>query len=54
MRPFDIELADEGSVGIITYMRTDSTNVSPQAQAESREFVAARFGNDYLPDQTPI
>jgi DNA topoisomerase-1 len=49
-----IELADEGSVGIITYMRTDSTNVSPQAQAESREFVAARFGNDYLPDQTPI
>lgn len=48
-----IEITGEGAVGIITYMRTDSTNISPQAQNEAREFVEARFGNEFLPEKAP-
>ena len=44
-----IELPGEGAVGLITYMRTDSTRVSDQALAEVRTFVGERFGPDYLP-----
>jgi DNA topoisomerase I len=43
----------DGTVGLITYMRTDSTNVSEQAQAETRRFVGDRYGKDYLPDKPP-
>ncbi len=48
-----IDVGHEGSVGLITYMRTDSTAVSPQAQAETRTFVKARFGSEYLPARAP-
>ncbi len=41
---------DEGQVGLITYMRTDSTNLSPEAVAEARKFVA-EFGDEYLPEK---
>ena len=47
-----IELGDE-TVGLITYMRTDSTHVAPEAQAEAREFVAGRWGQEYLPPKPP-
>lgn len=43
----------QGSVGLITYMRTDSTNVAEQAQAEARQYVAGRFGAPFLPPQPP-
>ncbi len=43
----------EGSVGLITYMRTDSTNVAEQAQAEAREFIAQRYGGNFLPAEAP-
>ena len=46
-----IELPGEGSVGLITYMRTDSTRVSEQAIADVREFVNERFGPDYVPEK---
>ncbi|MBI4466201.1 MAG: type I DNA topoisomerase [Acidobacteria bacterium] len=46
-----IELGGEGSVGLITYMRTDSTRVSQEALAEVRDFIPHRFGPDYLPGQ---
>src|SRR5918994_1154552 len=46
-----IELPGEGSVGLITYMRTDSTRVSDQALAEVREFVAQTFGPDFVPEK---
>ena len=46
-----VELPGEGSVGLITYMRTDSTRVSDQALAEVREFVGQRFGADYVPEK---
>ena len=45
-----IELGDEGLVGLITYMRTDSTRVAPEAIAEVREYVAGEYGPQYLPE----
>jgi DNA topoisomerase-1 len=44
-----VELGQEGAVGLITYMRTDSTRVSDEALKEVRGFIAERFGGDYLP-----
>jgi len=44
-----IELGSEGSVGLITYMRTDSVRVSAEALAEVRRLIAERFGEKYLP-----
>ncbi len=45
-----MEIGEEGSVGLITYMRTDSTRVSNDALAEVREMVAERFGPEYRPE----
>jgi len=44
-----IELGNEGSVGLITYMRTDSTRISDEALQASCEYIAVNYGNDYLP-----
>jgi DNA topoisomerase-1 len=41
----------EGSIGLITYMRTDSTRVSDQALTEVREYIGERFGPDYVPEK---
>lgn len=49
-----IDLGDEGSVGLITYMRTDSLTVSEQAQAETRDYVIKRFGKTFAPDKPPV
>lgn len=48
-----IALGDEGQVGLITYMRTDSTYVAPEAQAAARKVVIQYFGEDYLPPRPP-
>ncbi|HIE39419.1 MAG TPA: type I DNA topoisomerase, partial [Anaerolineae bacterium] len=48
-----IDLEGNGLVGLITYMRTDSTNVAEQAQAEAREFIAQRYGEKFLPLKPP-
>jgi DNA topoisomerase-1 len=45
-----VEIGKEGTVGLITYMRTDSTRVSPDAIAEAREYIA-RLGKKYLPEK---
>ena len=45
-----VELGEEGSVGLITYMRTDSTRVAPEAIQEVREYVGKEYGADYLPE----
>jgi DNA topoisomerase-1 len=45
-----VELGGEGSVGLITYMRTDSTRVSQDALAEVRSLVATRYGADFVPE----
>jgi DNA topoisomerase-1 len=46
-----IELGAEGSVGLITYMRTDSTRVSDAALAEARDFINTQYGPAYLPEK---
>ncbi|MBI4687051.1 MAG: type I DNA topoisomerase [Nitrospirae bacterium] len=48
-----IELGEEGPVGLITYMRTDSVRIAQEAQHEAREFITAKFGKDYLPEKPP-
>ena len=48
-----ITLGDEGSVGLITYMRTDSTSVAAEAQHEAREYIRERYGAEFLPDAPP-
>jgi len=45
-----VELGEEGSVGLITYMRTDSTRVAPEAIQEVREYVGKEYGVAYLPE----
>lgn len=49
-----IELGAEGSVGLITYMRTDSVRVAAEAQDEARQYVTEKFGKDYLPSKPPV
>ncbi len=43
-----VELKGEGTVGIITYLRTDSTRVSEEAAAKAKDFIVAGFGEEYL------
>ncbi|MFW6176032.1 MAG: type I DNA topoisomerase, partial [Acidobacteriota bacterium] len=43
------EIGDRGSVGLITYMRTDSTRVSEEALAEGRKYITATYGEKALP-----
>jgi len=42
-----------GTIGLITYMRTDSTNVSELAQNEVRKFISSQYGADFLPETAP-
>jgi DNA topoisomerase I len=44
-----VELGNEGSVGLITYMRTDSTRVSNDALAAVRQHIQAQYGKNYVP-----
>lgn len=44
-----LEIGPEGSVGLITYMRTDSTRIAESAQQEARAFIAEKYGNDFAP-----
>src|SRR5215207_9629911 len=43
-----------GTTGLITYMRTDSTNVSVSAQTEARQYVTDKYGSDFLPAEAPL
>ncbi len=46
-----VELGEDGAVGLITYMRTDSTRVSNDALTEVREFINSNYGKDFVPDK---
>lgn len=48
-----VELGEQGSVGLITYMRTDSTRVAAEAQVQAREYIGKEFGERYLPEKPP-
>ena len=49
-----INLKKVGLVGLITYMRTDSTRISPQAIESVRQFIESEYGIDYLPEKPNI
>jgi DNA topoisomerase-1 len=49
-----VTLPGEGQVGLITYMRTDSTQVAPQAQQEARQVIERLYGAGALPDRPPV
>jgi DNA topoisomerase-1 len=49
-----VDLGKEGSQGLITYMRTDSTNIAAVAQEEARQVIGTRYGQDYLPETPPV
>lgn len=48
------DVGEGGTTGLITYMRTDSMNVSALAQNEVREYVSGKYGADYLPAESPV
>jgi DNA topoisomerase-1 len=49
-----LDVGEGQPIGLITYMRTDSTNVAVAAQTEARRFITERYGNDFVPAQPPI
>ena len=49
-----LAVGKEGSVGLITYMRTDSTQVAASALHEVREYIGRRYGNEYLPEKARL
>ena len=49
-----IEIGKEGAVGLITYMRTDSTRVSEDALADARMYISERYGPEFLPPSANI
>ena len=44
-----VDITGEGTVGLITYMRTDSLRISDEAQADARGFIQERYGKGYVP-----
>ena len=49
-----LEIGKSGPVGLITYMRTDSTRLAESAQQEAREYISGKFGPEYHPDKPPV
>lgn len=46
-----LDVPGEGTVGLITYMRTDSTRIAQSAQNEARAYIRQSFGDDYVPEK---
>jgi DNA topoisomerase-1 len=53
-RLYEGQETDEGAVGLITYMRTDSTRLAAEAVEEVRKLIASRYGDEYLPKSPPV
>jgi DNA topoisomerase-1 len=49
-----LPVGNEGSVGLITYMRTDSTQVAQSAVQEAREYIRQKYGKEYVPDKARV
>ena len=49
-----LNVGSEGQIGLITYMRTDSTQVASSALEEVREYIQARYGKDHLPAKPKV
>lgn len=48
-----IDVGNGGETGLITYMRTDSTNISESSQYQARNFITANYGETYVPSEIP-
>lgn len=48
-----VNIGEEGSVGLITYMRTDSVRISPEAETAAQEFIKKNYGDDFAPAEAP-
>ena len=49
-----ISIGKQGVVGLITYMRTDSTRIAPDVQKQAREFIAEQYGPEYIPAEPRV
>ena len=49
-----IDIGNGGETGLITYMRTDSVHVAPQAVQEARTFILKKYGESFLPEKAPV
>lgn len=49
-----VDVKGRGSVGLITYMRTDSTRISAEAQSEARDYINKMFGEQYVPENPRV
>lgn len=49
-----VDIGNGGPVGLITYIRTDSRNVSSEAQAETRRYIAGRYGSEFVPQRPNV
>ena len=49
-----VDVGEGGSTGLITYMRTDSTNIAEVARNEARSYIAQRYGSDFVPEKPPV
>ncbi len=49
-----IDLGSMGSLGLITYMRTDSTHLAPEALREARAYIERNLGSKYVPERTSV
>jgi DNA topoisomerase I len=49
-----LPVGEEGSMGLITYMRTDSTHIASSALTETREYIQEKYGHDYLPPKPRV
>lgn len=49
-----VDLGNEGAEGLITYMRTDSVRIAPEALDEARRYILETYGSDYLPAQPKV
>lgn len=49
-----LDIGPEGTLGLITYMRTDSVRVAKEAQEEAKKYINKKFGEDYIPPKPPV
>lgn len=49
-----LKIGSSGHVGLVTYIRTDSTRIADSAQQEARSYILSQYGSDYLPPKAPI
>jgi len=49
-----IDIGEETPVGLISYMRTDSVRIAPEAQGQARDYIGKSFGPDYVPEKPPV